>query len=91
MTPEQELELLELISSLPSMDSAPLPPVTVEDPFLFIPAAVEEYLKALGYTPELQKDGRMHVKDYVEMIDNLGITRHSASTIFKTVSSKSEA
>jgi len=88
MRPEQELELLELISSLPSMDSAPLPPVTVEDPFLFIPVAVDEYLKALGYSPELQNDGRMHVKDYVDMIDNLGIPRHSASTIFKTVTTQ---
>ena len=98
MKPAQELELLEMINSLPTMYAAPLPFVTIEDPFLKVPQAIEDslkslkydYSKALGYEPDLDANGRMHVKDYVEMVDNLGIKRESPATIFKTIRSNDQ-
>lgn len=74
MDPKKELELLEFLDGIPETpDFAPMPTVRKEHPFIKIPYTIQEFFNKVEYKPKVEKDGTMHIDDYMEALTEFGI------------------
>lgn len=90
MRSNSELELLKFLDNLPKIPSmAPMPFVTKENPFIEIPKVINECAKAVGIKPQFETDGRIHVNNYVRLLDVLQI-EHYKPVVFTLKENKSK-
>jgi len=89
MTEEEELKALELIESIPTLDE--LIPVQIicigRDESVEIPKVLKEYLIKLNELPKLDKDGKIHYKDYLKVFERNDINQLAILPI-RTIRSK---
>jgi hypothetical protein len=77
MTPEEELKALELIDSIPILDEL-IPVQTIcigRDERVAIPEVLKDYLTKLDQLPELDADGKIHYKEYLELLERNDINQ----------------
>lgn len=81
MDPKKELELLEFIDGIPEPPNvAPMPGAKTEHPFIKIPIAVQEYFGKMEFKPKVEKDGTMHIENYIKALNEFGIPFYGATT-----------
>ena len=77
MTPEEELKALELIDSIPILNE-PIPGQLVcigKFERVEIPKVFKDYLTKLDQLPELDADGKIHYKEYLELLERNDINQ----------------
>lgn len=77
MNSNNQLELLKFLENFPVVpEVAPMPLVTKKDPFIKIPKIIDEYAKAVDIKPHLEKNGKIHIDNYLVLLYRLRIKHY---------------
>ncbi|TAI48464.1 hypothetical protein [Flagellimonas allohymeniacidonis] len=89
MDDEQKLELMKSLADMPQRPGfLPTPTVYADDPYVEVPIQIKEYVEATGGTIGLEEDGRIHIGNYLKLLQDYSLTHLMISlpTIIRTYS-----